>query len=336
MYHHNNNYSSADPYAGQYPPPPPVASGERHSSATPNYPYNQQQPVSDAYYNTPQPVAPIPAGNDYYTTPAAAVHGNDYYATSHTQGNTNNYYAPPAAANTSDHYNQQPPFHRSEAYDPSTYYPHPNTAYYEEIEDTPASPKTPIIDKSKSPSAAATTAAVPTSSKNNDGSTSPDTRKRKSAGFFGFRKNKSEPAVDAEKQQQSVPLHPVPAPVDEKPTYVVTTRPYEERGRTCCCYNPALTCCSVFCMLIALAFLAAGVAMMIASKVVTDKCTNECGSGDPANSDGSFTLPDRCTVICSDPLHKGLLYGGAVVAGLAGISAIWRFTMWCCAGYSRK
>lgn len=122
---------------------------------------------------------------------------------------------------------------------------------------------------------------------------------------------------------------PQPAPADEKPSYQQKT-PYddEERGRSCCCYNPALTCCSVFGMLVSLAFLAAGIALMIASKVVQDKCSG-C-------SDTSFTSGDCNAIECSTTLHDGLLYGGAVVTGLAGIAVIWRLMMWCCTGYSSR
>jgi hypothetical protein len=122
---------------------------------------------------------------------------------------------------------------------------------------------------------------------------------------------------------------PMPPPENEPESY--RYRPHEEKPRNncCCCYNPAITCCSFFCLLISCAFLAAGIALMIAAKIVSDKCNNQCG-------DMIEQAQSACGTICSKVLHDGMFYGGIVVAGLAGIAIVWKLIMWTCAGYSKK
>ncbi|KAI8049799.1 uncharacterized protein B0P05DRAFT_563438 [Gilbertella persicaria] len=138
---------------------------------------------------------------------------------------------------------------------------------------------------------------------------------------------KKQQAIEA--QYEPHLARPTYAPLNEAETY--RYRPQEDRGRSpcCCCYNPAITCCSFFMLLVSCAFLAAGVAMMIGSKVVQDKCNNEC-------TNVSDSIANACSTVCNKVLHDGLLYGGAVVAGLAGIAIIWKIVMWTCAGYSQR
>ncbi|KAI8328375.1 hypothetical protein BC941DRAFT_445107 [Chlamydoabsidia padenii] len=112
---------------------------------------------------------------------------------------------------------------------------------------------------------------------------------------------------------------------------------YDDRssGCNCCCYNPAMTCCSCFCFLISLAFLAGGIALIIAAKVIGDKCNAQCGDVvDKASSYGVSAQP--CDAICGKVVHDGMFYGGIVVAGLAAIAAIWKIFMWMCAAGSRR
>ncbi|KAI8342081.1 hypothetical protein BC941DRAFT_415319 [Chlamydoabsidia padenii] len=128
---------------------------------------------------------------------------------------------------------------------------------------------------------------------------------------------------------------PILAPVDEAETYRPKVYPREEHGRGCCCYNPAMTCCSCFCFLVSLAFLAAGVALIIAAKVIGDKCNTQCGEAtDKAASYGVDVQP--CGAICDKVVHDGMFYGGIVVAALAAIAAIWKIFMWMCAAGSRR
>lgn len=84
-------------------------------------------------------------------------------------------------------------------------------------------------------------------------------------------------------------------------------------------------------MLISLAFLAAGIALIIAAQVISNNCVNKCGE-----------LPDQlqgaqssCDTICDKVVHDGMLYSGIGVTALAGIAVIWRLMMWICAGCSR-
>ncbi|KAI9300047.1 hypothetical protein BJ944DRAFT_273576 [Cunninghamella echinulata] len=132
---------------------------------------------------------------------------------------------------------------------------------------------------------------------------------------------------------------PTLAPEDEAKSYQRHDDPYERdrrggSGCNCCCYNPAMTCCSCFCMLIAIAFLAAGIALIIASKVIRDKCNNQCGNA--MEHAAAYTDANPCDAVCNTVVHDGMFYGGIVVAGLAGISVVWRLFMWMCAAGSRR
>ncbi|KAI7878025.1 hypothetical protein K492DRAFT_171138 [Lichtheimia hyalospora FSU 10163] len=305
MYH-----NSGDPYAGQYPMPPPAPEQyQAGATSTPPATSSNYYPPSSSYY-TPQHV----------TEP-------DYF---HQQQP-----APPPEPYPSYHRDSYEPQHRASyephhsSYDPQIYHPHPNTSYYtEDLEASSATPETPIVEKHNTATPSAPVAST---------SASNESPKKKGGGWHPFKRhNKQEPDVEEQLQPKSpAPVGPRLAPEDEKPTYRPSAGPEASRGASCCCYNPALTCCSVFWMLVSIAFLAGGIALMVASKIVTDKCNNECGGGNDS-SDGGFSLPDNCTILCSQVLHDGLLYGGAVVTGLAGIAIIWKLFMWCCAGYSRR
>ncbi|KAL0088461.1 hypothetical protein F4703DRAFT_1846266 [Phycomyces blakesleeanus] len=135
-------------------------------------------------------------------------------------------------------------------------------------------------------------------------------------------------------KETQLELGPKRAPKDEAESY--RPRPYSDDRRSsscnCCCYNPALTCCSCFCMLIAIAFCAGGIAMVVSAKVISDQCSTKCtdlAESIPGNS-------DPCPTLCGKVAHDALFYGGIVVAGLAGLSIIWRAVMWTCAGYSKR
>ncbi|KAI8142077.1 hypothetical protein BJV82DRAFT_617089 [Fennellomyces sp. T-0311] len=297
-----------DPYAGQYPKPPPPP--ESLSTATPGstyYPQQQYFPEQQAWSDYRQPSHQEyhqPATQEYhrpshdfqYHTPAP----QDYQRPSqdYQQPSTQNYHPTPASQ---DYYHRQ-------SYDPATYYPHPNTNYYTEELDAPSSPNTPIIPKPET-----------TPPKDEEEEPKP---KKKAGGWFKKAKVESTPPPP--------PAAPQPAPEDEKPTYAPPNDPERAGGGfNCCCYNPEMTCCNFFCMLIAIGFLAGGIALMVASKIVNDRCNNECGGS------AEETL-SNCTVLCNTVLHKALLYGGAAVTGLAGLAVVWRLVMCCCAGFSRK
>ncbi|KAI8875951.1 hypothetical protein K501DRAFT_338399 [Backusella circina FSU 941] len=121
-----------------------------------------------------------------------------------------------------------------------------------------------------------------------------------------------------------IPYTAKPPPFNETSTY--KPRPYVQKNRNCCCYNPAMTCCSCFCMLISLAFVAAGIALVVASKIMEEKCSYQCDSLIPQA---------QCGTICNSILHDGMFYGGIAVAGLAALSVVWRIIRWTCAGCSQ-
>ncbi|KAL9543703.1 hypothetical protein MBANPS3_007979 [Mucor bainieri] len=306
MYSHNNNSSHPDPFAGTYPPPPPLRSPvvEQPSTTTtagayypePSYPVYStptppilSQPQVETYVPLPPPP---PVVNDYYQQP----YNHHLDEERHVQG-VNDYNDP--QGQSLDEYlrrereeylrqSQQPTsYHNESATSPpavaeANVSPRPNQVIplnsftkedYEEAEKTPMVQK-PILSK---------------------------------------KEQKKLDKMQKNQQYQPYLARPTLAPENEAETYKY--RPSQEKDRggcNCCCYNPAITCCSFFCLLISCAFVAAGIAMIIASKVVRDKCNNQC------------------------VLHDGLFYGGIVVAGLAGIAVIWKLIMWTCAGYSKR
>ncbi|KAI9281227.1 hypothetical protein BC943DRAFT_135232 [Umbelopsis sp. AD052] len=122
------------------------------------------------------------------------------------------------------------------------------------------------------------------------------------------------------------PARPPPRPPAPQP-YVMPPpppppqpyKPPRQQSSGCCCYCPALTCCSCFCMLISLAFVAAGIAMIVYAKVAVQSC--------PTCDSTHFT--SVCNA-CNTVLYDGLFYGGIAVASLAGIGVVWRLFMWIC------
>ncbi|KAI8977330.1 hypothetical protein BDF20DRAFT_836145 [Mycotypha africana] len=67
-------------------------------------------------------------------------------------------------------------------------------------------------------------------------------------------------------------------------------------------------------------FLCIGVAMIIVSQLISDKCEN---SSDYRNDPNNVT-------VCGQVFHNGLLYAGVAIAGILGITIIWRLIRWCC------
>jgi hypothetical protein len=311
MYHNNNNsHSHPDPFAGQYPPPPPLQSPPL-TEPTSNTAYYPPQPPQETFYQPqiyPQPEVYQPTEvypmtqqqQDVYSPPPTRTDFYNYHNTStpldeerHVSGV--NDYQQHLENNTLDEYL------RKEREEYLKHEPKQNQVapYYNTKQDEQLEPeKIPMVQKDE-----------------------PLSRKER---------KKLEKLQKQQQGYQPYVTKPTLAPENEAESY--KPRPYGEEkksGCNCCCYNPAITCCSFFCLLISVAFFAAGVAMMIASKVVTDKCNNECANViDQAQN--------ACGTICSKVLHDGMLYGGAVVAGLAGIAIVWKIIMWTCAGYSKR
>ncbi|ORY98654.1 hypothetical protein BCR43DRAFT_487906 [Syncephalastrum racemosum] len=336
---------SSDPYAGQYPKPPPppqedkTTSGDEYQSphtveASVTAPTSAPPAAaSAAAAATAVKAAPLVAGafsmphhdSPYFSTPlvAAMPQHHEYYDPEamplqdyHNQYNPQ----PPRAMYQQQQQQQQQQQHS--APQQGQYFPPPQAPFAsEQSRYSSEDPRGGYYENVPISGRASVEYAPDAPEEKKD-------EKRSSSGWF--KKSRKSPAVVPDEEEARRRVRP--APEDEKPDYEASRRREDrrnDRNCCCCCYNPALTCCSCFCMLISLVFLAAGIALMIASKVVRDKCNNSCGG------DGSGGL-DECSVLCSTALHDGFLYGGAVVTGLAGIAVIWRLFMWCCAGYSRK
>ncbi|KAI9489574.1 hypothetical protein BDB00DRAFT_842559 [Zychaea mexicana] len=129
------------------------------------------------------------------------------------------------------------------------------------------------------------------------------------------------------------PAGPTLAPDDEADAYHPKTYQRHEDGGgcNCCCYNPECTCCGCYCMILSLAFLAAGIALIVAASVIQDKCDNQCGNI-PDQLDSTVSA---CGTVCEKVVHDGLFYGGIGVTALAGIAVLWRLIMCMCAAGSR-
>ncbi|KAI9276528.1 hypothetical protein BY458DRAFT_433294 [Sporodiniella umbellata] len=292
------NTSHADPYAGQYPPPPPL------NDANPQY-FDKSQPVyHDVHHSMPQEhgysdvhnsVPHVSFEQDHYTPPP--LHEAVY-----TPPVQAHHSRPPVLydeeAHTSHNQSSLEDYLKTEREEymrkqPNTYNDtEKNTEEYQEL----------LIDSEK-----------------------PLGRKERKQ-----MKKQKEKEEAIRMQYQPHVTRPTVAPENEADSYRFNQNK-NNNGRSCCCccYNPALTCCSCFLMLINILFLAGGIALMIASKVVADKCNSECGQV-------YETAQEACGKLCSKVVHDVMLYGGAAVTGLAGIAIIWRAVMWTCAGYSKR
>ncbi|KAG2182357.1 hypothetical protein INT43_007287 [Umbelopsis isabellina] len=94
-------------------------------------------------------------------------------------------------------------------------------------------------------------------------------------------------------------------------------KPYKE-PRMGCCRN--MSCCSVFCLLISVAFVVAGAVLMIYAKVAKGNCDNAAS--------GHSTVQSMCDTV----LYDGLFYGGIVVMAISGLVTLWRLIMCMCGG----
>lgn len=303
MYNNNsNNTSHPDPFAGQYPPPPPLQSPitEEPLFSTPVYHHTPvhtppiHQNYQDIYAPQPHVTVPTPITHqETYIPPSATYHqSHNYYNTNQDEERH--------VQGVNDYHNEQSSLDNYLRQEREEYMKHEvskkdevkNIPYYKEEIDEPE--KIPMVQKPA----------------------------------MGRKERKR-----LEKQKlEYVPyiVKPTLAPENESDSYKpIHHRQEEKSGCNCCCYNPAITCCSFFCLLISIAFLAAGVAMMIASKVVTDKCNNQC-------ADIIDQAQNACGTVCSKVLHDGMFYGGIVVAALSAIAIIWKIIMWTCAGYSKR
>ncbi|KAI8140787.1 hypothetical protein BJV82DRAFT_621091 [Fennellomyces sp. T-0311] len=144
------------------------------------------------------------------------------------------------------------------------------------------------------------------------------------------------PMVDQSKQYSGRPrpAGPTLAPDDEADAYKPKTyqRHEDDGGCNCCCYNPAMTCCSCYCMILSLAFLAAGIALIVAASVIQGKCEEKCGQI-PDQLDDTASA---CGTICEKVVHDGMFYSGIGITALSGLVIVWRLMSWICAGCSKN
>ncbi|KAH8556400.1 hypothetical protein BGW37DRAFT_462691 [Umbelopsis sp. PMI_123] len=94
-------------------------------------------------------------------------------------------------------------------------------------------------------------------------------------------------------------------------------KPYVEPRKGLC---HGMTCCRMFCLLISVAFIAGGVALMIYAKVAQGNCNQALSSVKQASQS-----------LCDTVLYDALFYGGIGVTVLAGIGALWQLMMCLCA-----
>ncbi|KAL7312087.1 hypothetical protein PS15m_007888 [Mucor circinelloides] len=113
-----------------------------------------------------------------------------------------------------------------------------------------------------------------------------------------------------------------PPPLPPPPPMMFNDKFSSVRRRDgCCCFG--ITLCSCLWTLILIAFLFAGVALIIVAKVIGDKCA------------ASNDYVEANKTLCTQVLHDGFLYGGIALSGLCAIIVIWRVLKWSCGSVSR-
>ncbi|KAI7893436.1 uncharacterized protein EV154DRAFT_549997 [Mucor mucedo] len=83
--------------------------------------------------------------------------------------------------------------------------------------------------------------------------------------------------------------------------------PAQHRRSGCCCLGISFCAC-IWTIILALFFLA-GIGLIVATKIIGDKCTDTAG-------------------ICGQLLHDGFLYGGIAIAGTSALIIAWRVLRW--------
>lgn len=111
-------------------------------------------------------------------------------------------------------------------------------------------------------------------------------------------------------------MPPLSHPMMPPPPFMMNDKMSNKRRNGCCCFG--ISFCSCVWTIVLLVFIGAGIALIIASKIVQDKCTN---SKEYRETNGT---------LCGQVLHDGFLYGGIAVAGLATIIVMWRILRWTC------
>lgn len=315
-----------DAYAGQYPPPnsqyPATNIEAPPAQYYPVYPPDQSQPhLTQAY--PPYPNAP----QEHSATPQNYAGYQDQYYPQSFSNDT------PSAWPGGQHSTPQPQVYHTP---PPPQGPTPNNQSYPNVSSTYDDPHSVPLGSYREPDHEAyngrhdpeSTALLSTA---NQGS------RRPSARTTPMQEEVEYEDVDVELQE---PTHLV-APVSynrpdrdgflpgerrrgAKPTSqgandpaTYLPKPYVE-PRKGCCYG--MTCCRMFCLLISVAFIAGGVALMIYAKVAKGNCDQALNG-----------VKQAAQPLCDTVLYDALFYGGIVVTVLAGIGALWQLMMCLCA-----
>lgn len=93
----------------------------------------------------------------------------------------------------------------------------------------------------------------------------------------------------------------------------------EGKQVTRCCFITISTRCIIIGLFLSIIILAGGASMVTGSALVSNQCMNDCGS-DP-------NMSSRCSTVCSQSLHKGLLVSGILIIILAAISTTVHFVL---------
>lgn len=91
----------------------------------------------------------------------------------------------------------------------------------------------------------------------------------------------------------------------------------EEKHTMKCGFMRIGTRCAIIGLVLSIIVLAGGACMVTGSALVSNQCTDDC-NGDP-------NISNRCSTVCSQSLHKGLLITGILIIIFAAISTTAHF-----------
>lgn len=115
--------------------------------------------------------------------------------------------------------------------------------------------------------------------------------------------------------KESPPPALVAAPSEPRDPYDV----HEEKHTTKCGFMRISVRCAIIGLVLSIIVLAGGACMVTGSALVSNQCTDDC-NGDP-------NISSRCSTVCSQSLHKGLLITGILIIIFAAISTTAHFVL---------
>lgn len=86
-----------------------------------------------------------------------------------------------------------------------------------------------------------------------------------------------------------------------------------------CCSITISTRCIIIGLFLSIIILAGGASMVTGSALVSNQCMNDC--------DGDSSMSSRCSTVCSQSLHKGLLVTGILIIIFSAISTTVHFVL---------